>query len=103
MVLRLVGQLGLGCRPPHGSPTGLGPDEYRPAGLARRLGVNRDAVRRWVRVGRVHVRRDADRHHVIWADTSELRRLRELHQLPRTWANKARPAELTKRKPRPAR
>lgn len=103
MVLRLVGQLGLGCRPPHGSPTGLGPDEYRPAGLARRLGVNRDTVRRWVRVGWVNVRRDADRHHVIWADASELRRLRDLHQLPRTWANKARLAELTKPKPRPAR
>ena len=103
MVLRLVGQLGLGCRPPHGSPAGLGPDEYRPAGLARRLGVNRDTVRRWVRVGWVHVRRDGDGHHVIWADASELRRLRELHQLPRTWANKAELARLTKPNPRPAR
>jgi DNA invertase Pin-like site-specific DNA recombinase len=103
MVLRLIGQLGLGCRPPHGSPAGLGPDEYRPAGLARRLGVNRDTVRRWVRVGWVTVRRDDDGHQVIWADAGELRRLRELHQLPRTWANKARLAKLTKPKPRPAR
>ena len=31
------------------------------------------------------------------------RRLRDLHQLPRTWASKARLAELTKPKPRPAR
>ena len=37
------------------------------------------------------MRRDAEGHHVIWADAAELRRLRELHRLPRTWANK-RPA-----------
>ena len=82
IVLRLIGQLGLGCRPPHGSPAGLGPDEYRPAGLAQRLGINRDTVRRWVRVGWVQVRRDDDGHHVIWADASELRRLEELHRAP---------------------
>ena len=103
IILRLIGQLGLGCRPPHGSPAGLGPDEYRPAGLAQRLGINRDTVRRWVRVGWVQVRRDDDGHHVIWADASELRRLEELHQLPRTWANKSQLVNLTKPKPRPAR
>ena len=52
-------------------------------GLARRLGVARDTVRRWVRAGWVTTRRDAEGHHVIWADASELRRLRELHRLPR--------------------
>ncbi len=103
MVLRLIGQLGLGCRPPHGSTAGLGPNEYRPAGLAGRLAVNRDTVRRWVRVRWVHVRRDADGHHIIWADAAELRRLRELHRLPRIWANNARRAELQKPGPRPAR
>ena len=65
--------------------------------------ISRDTVRRWLRVGWVNVRRDDDGHHVIWADAGELRRLRELHQLPRTWANKARLAELKKPKPRPAR
>ncbi len=103
MVLRLIGQLGLGHRPPHGHTIGLGPNEYRPAGLARRLAINRDTVRRWVRVGWVHVRRDDDGHHVIWADADELRRLRELQDLPRTWANKTRLAKLKKPKPRPAR
>jgi DNA invertase Pin-like site-specific DNA recombinase len=103
MVLRLVGQLGLGCRSAHGSRSGLGADEYRPAGLAGRLGLDRDTVRRWVKVGWVTVRRDEDGHSIIWADADELRRLRELHGLPRTWANKARLAELTKPKPRPAR
>lgn len=103
MVLRLVGQLGLGRRAPHGSPAGLGRDEYRPAGLAKRLAVNRDTVRRWVRVGWVRARRDRDGHHVIWADADELRRLRELHHLPRTWAYRSRLAELTRPKLRPAR
>jgi DNA-binding transcriptional MerR regulator len=72
-------------------------------GLARRLGMSRDTVRRWLRAGWLTVRRDAEGHHVIWADASELRRLRELHRLPRTWANKCRLAELKKPKPRPER
>lgn len=103
MVLRLIGLLGLGRREPHGSAAGLGPNEYRPAGLAERLGINRDTVRRWIRVGWVHVRRDENGHHVIWADAGERRRLRELHRLPRTWAHKARLNKLTKPGPRPAR
>lgn len=103
MVLRLIGQLGFHRREPHGSRVGLGRDEYRPGSLADRLGINRDTVRRWVKVNWVNVRRDENGHRVIWADADELKRLRALHQLPRTWANKARLAELTKLKPRPAR
>jgi DNA invertase Pin-like site-specific DNA recombinase len=103
MVLRLVGQLGLNRREPHGSRVGLGADEYRPGSLARRLGINRDTVRRWVKVKWVNVRQDENAHHVIWADAEELERLRALHQLPRTWSNKARFEELKKPKPRPAR
>lgn len=103
MVLRLIGQLGFERRGPHGSRAGPGRDEYRPGGLATRLGINRDAVRRWVKVRWVHVRRDENGRRVIWADADELKRLRALHQLPRTWANEARLAELTKPKPRPAR
>ena len=72
-------------------------------GLARRLSISRDTIRRWLRAGWLNVRRDADGHHVIWADADELRRLRELHALPRTWANKKRLAKLKKPKPRPAR
>jgi DNA invertase Pin-like site-specific DNA recombinase len=103
MVRRLTAHLGLARRQRHGSTTGLGPDEYRPMGLARRLGVSRDTVRRWLRAGWLSLRRDEDEHHVIWADADELRRLRELHALPRTWANKKRLAKLKKPKPRPAR
>jgi hypothetical protein len=103
MVLRLTSRLGLERRPRHGSAAGLGRDEYRPMGLARRLGLSRDTVRRWLRAGWLTARRDAEGHHVIWADASELRRLRELHRLPRDWANQRRLAELTKPKPRPER
>jgi DNA invertase Pin-like site-specific DNA recombinase len=103
MVLRLTSHLGLARRERHGSAAGLGRDEYRPMGLARRLGMSRDTVRRWLRAGWLTVRRDAEGHHVIWANASELRRLRELHRLPRTWANKGRLTELKKPKPRPGR
>lgn len=103
MVLRLTTHLGLARRQRHGSSAGLGPDEYRPMGLARRLGISRDTIRRWLRAGWLNLRRDEDGHHVIWADAGELRRLRELHHLPRTWANKTRLAKLKKPKPRPAR
>jgi hypothetical protein len=103
MVRRLAAGLGLTHRTRDGDTAGLGPDEYRPAALARRLGAGRDTVRSWMRAGWVHVRRDDIGHRVIWADASELRRLRELHRLPRTWASKARLAELKEPKPRPAR
>jgi DNA invertase Pin-like site-specific DNA recombinase len=102
MVLRLTRQLGLRRRQPHGGKEGLGKDEYRPAGLARKLGVNRDTVRRWMRVGWLNLRKDEHDHAILWADADELRRLRELHRLPRTWANKARLAELQQPKQRPA-
>ena len=103
MVQKLTSRLGLVRRERHGTATGLGPDEYRPMGLARELDISRDTVRRWLRSGWLNMRRDEDGHHVIWADAGELRRLRELHALPRTWANKARLAELKKPNPRPAR
>jgi DNA invertase Pin-like site-specific DNA recombinase len=103
MVLRLSIQLGLARRQRYGSAVGLGPDEYRPAGLARHLGVKRDTLVRWMRVGWVNVRRDDQGHRIVWADADELQRLRELHGLPRTWENKERLAELKKPKQRPAR
>jgi DNA invertase Pin-like site-specific DNA recombinase len=103
MVARLTAQLGLLRRSRHGSQEGLGQHEYRPTGLARCLDIARDTVRSWLRAGLLNVRRDAEGHHIIWADAAELRRLRELHRLPRTWANRARLAELRKPRERPAR
>jgi hypothetical protein len=51
----------------------------------------------------VTTRRDAEGHHIVWADASELARLGELHQLRRSWETKERYAELTKPKARPER
>jgi hypothetical protein len=101
MVQRLTVQLGLLRRQRHGSHEGLGQDEYRPAGLAQKLGVKRDTVKRWMRVGWLNLRKDDDGHAILWADADELRRLHELHRLARTWANKERLAELQKPKQRP--
>jgi DNA invertase Pin-like site-specific DNA recombinase len=103
MVQRLTLQLGLLRRKRHGNTEELGKDEYRPAGLAKKLEVKRDTVRRWMRVGWLNLRKDDDDHAIIWADADELHRLGELHRLPRTWANKERLAELQKPKQRPAR
>jgi len=103
MVQRLLCRLGLAHRQPHGSPSDLGQDEYHPGGLAQRVGIGRDTIRRWIRAGWVTSRRDAEGHHVIWADSSELARLREIHALPRTWATEGRLAELARPKPRPER
>jgi hypothetical protein len=101
MVLGLLRRLGLSGLERHGSAAGLGRDEYRPHGLARRLGVPRETVRNWLRAGWVTARRDEAGHHIIWADAEELRRLRELSSLPRTWENRERLAELKKPKQRP--
>lgn len=103
MVQRLTLQLGLLRRKRHGSKAGLGKDEYRPAGLAKKLGVKRDTVRRWMRVGWLNLRKDDNGHAILWADADERKRLRQLHRLPRTWANKERLAELQKPKQRPER
>jgi DNA invertase Pin-like site-specific DNA recombinase len=102
MVWRLASRLGLKWRERHGSPEGLGPDEYRPKGLALRLGLRRDVVRWWVRAGYVTTRRDEQGHHVIWADEDELRRLRSLHQLLGTRTAEGLDA-LRVPKPRPGR
>jgi hypothetical protein len=103
MVLRLTIQLGLLRGRPHGSTAGLGEDEYRPAGLAQKLGVKRATIRRWIRVGWVNTRRDHEGHHILWADADEISRLQQLHRLPRTWENQGRLAELKKPKERPVR
>ena len=81
IVLDLLARLGLPRCQRYGSPADLGADEFRPAGLARRLGVSRDWVRRWLRSGYLNVRRDEEGHAVVWADADELRRLRELGRL----------------------
>ena len=100
-VLKLTAGLGLARRERHGSAAGLGPDEYRPMQLARRLGVSRDTVWGWVQRGWVTTRADADGHHVIWVDADELRRLAQLSGLRPSWENKEKLAALRRPKPRP--
>jgi DNA invertase Pin-like site-specific DNA recombinase len=102
IVLQMVSRLGLPHREPNGGPTGLGPDEFRPMGLARRLGVSRDRIGRWLRSGYLNVRRDEDGHAIIWADADELKRLRELGRLFRAGATGTRLDKAKKPKPRPA-
>jgi hypothetical protein len=63
---RLLWHLELDRRQPHGSLMALCRDEYCPIDLARKLDVSRDTVRRWLRIGWLTARRDADGHHVIW-------------------------------------
>jgi len=103
MVQRLLWHLKLARRQPHGSPSGRDADEYRPGALARQLGISRDTIRNWLRLGWVSARRDAEGHHILWADASELARLGELSQLRRTWGTKERYAELTRPRARPER
>ena len=50
-----------------------------------------------MRVGCLTVRRDADGHHVIWADASELQRLARTPSVATDWAKKGRFAELKSR------
>jgi DNA invertase Pin-like site-specific DNA recombinase len=103
IVRRLLERLGLPGRERLGSQTGLGRDEWRPGRLARHLGIPRDTVNKWRSKGWLHARRDDDGYWVLWADAAEIARLRELHSLPRIWANKARLKQLIKPKRRPKR
>jgi hypothetical protein len=102
IVLRLVARLGLPRRERYGSQAGLGPDEFRPVGLSRRLGMSRGRIDRWLRSGYLNVRRDEDGHAIIWADADELKRLWELGRLFEVGASGTRLDKLKKPKPRPA-
>jgi len=100
MVRRLMERLGLSGRERPGSLTGLGPNEWRPGTLARHLDIPRDTVNKWRSKGWLSARRDQDGYWILWADADEIARLRELHALPRTWANKSRFKQLIKPKRR---
>jgi hypothetical protein len=47
IVQRLRAKLGLFRRPAHGGDSALSANEYRPAGLARRLRIGRETIRGW--------------------------------------------------------
>jgi hypothetical protein len=102
IVLRLAALLGLPLRKPYGDESGLGPDEFRPMGLARRLGVSRHRIGKWLRSGYLNVRRDEDGHAIIWADADELKRIRELGRAFQAGAPREGLNHLKKPKSRPA-
>jgi hypothetical protein len=58
IVLKLAARLGIPRRERYGTQTGLGPNEFRPMGLSRLLGVPRDTVQAWLRSGWLTVRPD---------------------------------------------
>ena len=101
IVLRLAARLGLSLRERYGGQEGLGADEFRPMGLARRLGVSRHRIGKWLRSGYLNVRKDEDGHAIIWADAEELKRIRELGRAFQAGASGKRLAKLKKPKPRP--
>jgi DNA invertase Pin-like site-specific DNA recombinase len=101
MAHRLLEKLGLSGRARLGSRIGLEADEWRPGELARHLGIPRDTVNKWRVKGWLNAHRDQDGYWVLWADATEIARLRELHALPRDWANKLRLKKLIKPKRSP--
>jgi hypothetical protein len=103
MVRGLLERLGLPGRERLGSQVGLSSNEWRPGALARHLAIPRDTITKWRSKGWLHSHRDADGYWILWADAGEIARLRELHALPRTWANKSRFKQLIKPKRRPKR
>ncbi|WP_406694207.1 recombinase family protein [Singulisphaera sp. Ch08] len=65
MVQGLLTRLEPAPRKHHVRPPDLDQDEYRPSGLAHRLEIALDSVRRWLRAGWLTSSRDAQGRHVI--------------------------------------
>jgi hypothetical protein len=98
MVRRLLHELGLRPRVTR-SPTPAGvlsPDERWLHDLARDLAVSPHTVHGWRKKGWLHARQVGGRGGpwAVWADASELARLRALKECPRTWTHRDRLAEL---------
>ena len=99
MVCRLLVKLGLGRPrvPPEDEHAVLGVDEWRLSDLSDHLGIPRETLHRWRRVGWIHGRKldEARGRWVLWADAEELERLRRLRNCPKTWDNQPLLKELT--------
>jgi DNA invertase Pin-like site-specific DNA recombinase len=99
MVRRLLVKLGLGRPrvPAEQERALLGPEEWRLSDLSDHLGIPRETLHRWRRVGWIHGRKlDEPRGRwVLWADAEELERLRRLRTCPKTWDNQPLLKELT--------
>lgn len=93
MVTRLLSHQGRrGPRPRAATKAGmLREHEWFLSDLARELGMPRDTLHRWRRVGWVRARKlpVAGGAWVLWADAEEVLRLRQLRQTPRGWSEDA--------------
>jgi hypothetical protein len=104
MIHRLLSDCGLTQRrrTPEEDRKSLGSDEWFLNDLAAHLEIPEETMHRWRRVGWIHARkRDEPRGRwILWADPSELERLRRLRSCPRTWDNQPLLGELIIPKPR---
>ncbi len=98
MVRRLLHELGLRPRVPRSPafPEVLSPDEWWLHDLARLMGLSPHTLHGWRKKGWLHVRQVGGRGGpwAVWADASELARLRALRECPLSWAHRERLAEL---------
>lgn len=98
MVRRLLHELGVRPRVPR-SPASAGvlsPDERWLHDLARELALSPHTVHGWRKKGWLDAHQVGGRGGpwAVWADASELARLRALKECPRTWTHRDRLAEL---------
>jgi hypothetical protein len=78
-------------------------DEWRIPDLARQLGVIQQTIHHWIKQGWIHSRRTpSGKHHVVWADKDEIRRLKKITKVKNSWIKVSHP-DLIIPKPRPAR
>jgi hypothetical protein len=78
-------------------------NEWRIPDLARRLGVIQQTIHYWVKQAWIHSRRTpSGKHVIVWADKDELRRLKQITKVKRSWIRASHP-NLIIPKPRPAR
>jgi DNA invertase Pin-like site-specific DNA recombinase len=98
MVRRLLHELGLRPRVPRSpaSAAVLSPDERWLHDLARLLALSPHTLHGWRKRGWIQARQVGGRGGpwAVWADTSELDRLRALRECPRSWAHREQLAEL---------
>ena len=98
MVRRLLHELGLRPARPRASASAavLSPGEWWLHDLAQALGLSPHTLHGWRREGWLRARQVGGRGGpwAVWADESELDRLRALRECPRTWPYRERLAEL---------
>jgi DNA invertase Pin-like site-specific DNA recombinase len=78
-------------------------NEWRIPDLARQLGVIQQTIHYWVKQAWIHSRRTpSGKHLIVWADKDEIRRLKQITKVKRSWIRASHP-NLIIPKPRPAR